>query len=125
VTVPGVPVLCEQNVSIYVTNKLTRNNNGGIISVLPYNYFSLLFAMSDYLSRADSSDEEAPVCTLNEVEIAEITANCATLKAEGNACFSAKDYDGALAKYTVGLSLCCCFSTSSSHVSFFGTIGNY
>jgi hypothetical protein len=61
--------------------------------------------MSDYLEKADSSDEEeaAPVCTLSETEIAEVRENCAALKAEGNACFSAKDYDGALAKYTVGL----------------------
>lgn len=58
--------------------------------------------MSDYLNKVDSSDEEveAPVCTLQDFEIADIRANCANLKAEGNAFFSDKDYNSALGKYT-------------------------
>ena len=60
--------------------------------------------MSDYLSKEDSSsDEEAPVCTLDETQIAEIRETCAGLKGEGNTFFSAKEYESAVGKYTVSV----------------------
>ena len=58
--------------------------------------------MSDYLDKEDSSDEEETVvCTLSDDQIAEVRAQCASIKVDANACFSAQDYDGAIVKYGV------------------------
>jgi hypothetical protein len=58
--------------------------------------------MSSYLDDPDTdSDTDVIVCNLSEEEIAAVKAQCAELKAEGNACFTANDFDGALVKYTV------------------------
>ena len=57
--------------------------------------------MATYLDEPDSDSDNEVVCTLSEEEIEAINAQCAELKAEGNACFSAQDLEGAVQKYTV------------------------
>lgn len=57
--------------------------------------------MSSYLDDPDTDSENEVVCTLSEDEKSAIRSQCAELKAEGNACFTSNDFDGALLKYTV------------------------
>lgn len=58
--------------------------------------------MSGYLDDDhDTSDDEGQVNTLTEDEIDAIRAQCGDIKAEGNALYSSKDFDGAIEKYTV------------------------
>ena len=57
--------------------------------------------MASYLDDPDTDSDNEVECTLSEEEIAAIKTQCADLKAEGNACFTSQDFDGALEKYTV------------------------